>query len=77
MGCNRIGNEGAQIISEFLKYDTKLKRLNLSSSRIGAEGMKFLSEALIINKSIEFLDLGYMRATMDLGELGEFKYYNI
>jgi len=72
LGCNRIGNEGAKVIGEILKFNSKLERLSLPSSRIGAEGMRYLSESLIQNKSIKMLDLGYMRATMDLGELGNF-----
>ena len=71
LGCNRIGNEGAKIVADFLP-NTKLKRLNLSSSRIGAEGMKYLSDALLDNQCIEMLDIGFMRATMDLGELGNY-----
>ena len=58
LGCNRIGNEGAIVIADILKFDSKLKRLNLASSRIGAEGMKCLSEGLIQNRSIQMLDLG-------------------
>jgi Ran GTPase-activating protein (RanGAP) involved in mRNA processing and transport len=72
LGCNRIGNEGVKIISEFLKYDSKLERLNLASSRIGAEGMKCLAESLKLHPKLSVLDLGYMRATMDLGELGNY-----
>lgn len=72
LGCNRIGNEGAKVLSEGLKEDKNLIRLNLASSRIGAEGMGHLSEALKVHPKLRLLDLGYMRATMDLGELGNY-----
>lgn len=72
LGCNRIGDEGSKIISEFIKFPNKLTRLNLASSRIGAEGMKYLSEALVEHGKIQVLDLGYMRSTMDMGELGNY-----
>ncbi len=70
LGCNRIGNEGAKIIGQMLKHDKKLVRLNIASSRIGAEGMKHLSESLRGHPNLMVLDMGYMRSTIDLGELG-------
>lgn len=72
LGANRIGNQGAKIVSEILELDTKLVRLNLGSSRIGAEGMKYLSEPLKVHPSLKVLDMGYIKATMDLGELGNY-----
>ena len=72
LGANRIGNEGAKVLSEGLKCDKKLVRLNLASSRIGAEGMKHLCESLNGHPCLSVLDLGYMRSTMDLGELGNY-----
>ena len=72
LGGNRIGDEGARILSQGLTHDKKLVRLNLTSSRIGAQGMKHLAEALEGHPSLSVLDLGYMRATMDLGELGNY-----
>jgi Ran GTPase-activating protein (RanGAP) involved in mRNA processing and transport len=72
LGCNRIGNEGAKILGECLRYAPRLERLNLSSSRIGPIGMKYLCEHLNGNQSVKLLELGYMRATMDLGELNNF-----
>jgi Ran GTPase-activating protein (RanGAP) involved in mRNA processing and transport len=47
LGCNRVGDEGAAIVADILRIDSKLARLNLASCRIGAEGMKSLSEALV------------------------------
>lgn len=72
LGCNRIGNEGAELISKCLKYAPKLERLNLSSSRIGSLGMKCLCDVLSGNETIRIVDLGYQRSTMDLGELNNF-----
>lgn len=72
VGCNRIENKGAQILAEILKIDTKLVRFNAASSRIGAEGMQAMVEALRTHPTLMVLDIGYTRATMDLGELGNF-----
>lgn len=72
LGCNRIGNEGAAIVADIIRAESRLSRLNLASCRIGAAGMKHLSEALIERDAIRTLDLGYMRSTMDLGELGNY-----
>jgi uncharacterized protein (DUF924 family)/Ran GTPase-activating protein (RanGAP) involved in mRNA processing and transport/predicted esterase len=71
LGCNRIGNTGSKLISECLEYAPNLKRLNLASSRIDSEGMKYLCDGLKIS-SLKVLDLGYMRSSMDLGELNNF-----
>jgi hypothetical protein len=49
-----------------------LERINLSSSRIGKKGIKILVDNLKNNCKLTLLDIGYMRATMDLGELGNF-----
>ena len=70
LGANRIGDEGAKIITDFFEYENKLERVNLASSRIGAEGMRWLSVAKL--DKLKVLDIGYMRSTMDLGELGNF-----
>lgn len=72
LGANRIGDEGAQLLSQGLKIDKHLKRINLSSSRIGALGMKYLVEAFENNSKVELIDVGFMRSSMDLGEIGNF-----
>ncbi len=71
LGCNRIGNTGSKLISECLEYAPNLERLNLASSRIGSQGMKYLCDGFK-KSSIKVLDLGYMRSSMDLGELNNF-----
>lgn len=70
LGCNRIGDDGAKIIGDLLENDTCLVRLNIASSRIGSKGMKYLSDSLRNHPNLMVLDLGYMRSTIDLGELG-------
>jgi len=77
LGCNRIGNEGAKVLSRGLKNDKNLIRLNLASSRIGAQGMKYLSDALENHPSLAVLDLGYMRSTMVIKICSVFFVYNI
>lgn len=72
VGCNRLENRGAEMLAEILKLDTKLVRFNAASSRVGAEGMRAIAEALRTHPTLMVLDMGYTRATMDLGELGNF-----
>ncbi|RNA15578.1 leucine rich repeat [Brachionus plicatilis] len=72
LGANRIGDDGAKIVADILKTDSKLSRLNMTSSRIGPEGMKYLAQSMQSNSSLLLLDLGYMKASMDVGELGNF-----
>lgn len=68
VGCNRIGDEGARIISEGLMDHPTIKRLVLSSSGIGAKGAEALAELLLANSTLLYLDLGFQNMTAALRE---------
>lgn len=70
LGCNRLGNEGAKYLS-FMLMDNKCKltTLEIQSCGIGPLGSKYLADSLNINKSLIFLNMGFMKATNDLGEV--------
>ena len=58
LGSNRISNEGALLLAEILKTNTKLIILWLDSNRIDDEGVDFLADALIHhNRTLEELSL--------------------
>ena len=52
-----IGDEGAIILAEALKYNTSITSIDLASTRMCDEGLIALSEALKVNKSIESINL--------------------
>jgi len=68
--CNRLGDEGVAVLAEGLAANTKLKRLSLASNRIGPEGMRALAVVLAVHPSLTFVNLGWTRATSDVGEAG-------
>ena len=71
LGCNRLGNKGAQLIAEFLSSDKcgSLQLLEIASCGIEQEGADYISQSLRTNKSLVYLDMGYLRSTTDLGEI--------
>ena len=63
---NFITLEGVKIISEFLKNNKTLQKLNLSRNaqmQFKSEGVKYITEALKSNPNIEFLDFSFMNLT--------------
>ena len=54
---NRIGHQGASIISCSLKYNTTLMELSLGNNHIGDEGARHLASLLVVNDSLEMLNL--------------------
>ena len=69
MSCNALGDAGACEIALGLKHDQRLKRLGLASNCIGVDGARALVDALISHRSLQQLNLGYMKATILLGGL--------
>lgn len=70
VSCNRLGDDGVRLIAAGLRHNRGLKRLGLASNRIGPEGARTLADALKGHPSLQFLDLGWTRATSAVGEAG-------
>ena len=63
---NNITIEGVKIISDFLKINKTLQKLNLShnnQNHFKAEGVKYIIEALIESPNIKWINLSYMQLT--------------
>ena len=63
---NFITSDGAKIISDFLKNNKTLQKLNLSRNAQGQfkqEGVKYILDALLNNKNIEYIDFSFMNLT--------------
>jgi len=54
-----IGNEGASILADSLKINSRLTSLNLRRNVIGNEGASYLAESLKINSTLTSLDLSW------------------
>jgi hypothetical protein len=66
LSYNEIGDNGALIISKFVKSDTYLEVLILKSNSIGGKGAQALANALHYNLQINYLDLSNNEIT-DVG----------
>ena len=72
---NFLTLEGIEIISNFLKYNKTLQRLNLcrnAQCQFKAQGVKLITEALIDNPNIEAIDFSYMNLTGCGEAIGDF-----
>ena len=70
LSCNRLGDEGVEAIAPALAVNRTLRRVSFASNRIGPRGAAALARALAENTSIALLDLGFTKATVAVGELG-------
>lgn len=70
ISCNRLGDDGIEAIAPALAQARTLRRVSLASNRIGPRGARALAAALAENTSIELLDLGFTKATLAVGEVG-------
>lgn len=52
---------GTQAIAHSLMKNQTLKSLNLYRNKVDVDGARALKELLKVNKSLEFLDLGFNR----------------
>ncbi|KAI8999542.1 hypothetical protein BC832DRAFT_534322 [Gaertneriomyces semiglobifer] len=57
LGCNELGDKGAQLLATFLKDDASLEGLRLNANDIGPQGATSLANALHFNDRLNFLDL--------------------
>jgi Ran GTPase-activating protein (RanGAP) involved in mRNA processing and transport len=68
-GCNRLGDDGTQVIADALFDNKMLRRLILASAGIGIRGARALATMLQRNTTLMFLDLGLLKTTAALGEI--------
>ena len=54
-----IGDDGAEIVADFLNHDKTLKKVYLSGCFIGPLGAKAIAESLKHNQTVEHLGLDY------------------
>ena len=72
---NFLTLEGIEIISNFLKYNKTLQRLNLcrnAQCQFKAQGVKLITDALMDNPNIEAIDFSYMNLTGCGESIGNF-----
>jgi hypothetical protein len=48
-----IGDDGAEIVADFLKHNETLKKMWLMDCRIGSRGAKAIAESLKHNQTLE------------------------
>ncbi|RUS33130.1 hypothetical protein BC938DRAFT_472954 [Jimgerdemannia flammicorona] len=72
LSCCRLGDEGIIELSRGLANDTKLTHLGLGSNCIGPTGCRHLVDALRNHPALQFVTLGFTRATLLLGGLSNF-----
>jgi hypothetical protein len=53
----KIGDDGAEIVADFLKHDQTLRLVRLWSINIGPRGAKAIAESLMHNRTVELLNL--------------------
>ena len=56
---NRLGDDSIILLSDFLQYNTVLKKLNLSRNEITSAGMDILSESLRVNSTLQTLIINH------------------
>lgn len=70
LSCNRLGDDGVAEVARGLAANHNIRRASLASNRIGPRGAAALADALADHPSLEYLDLGFTKATVAVGELG-------
>ena len=61
LSCNNLGYSGIETLSNALKINKTIKKLNLFHNLFDVNGARRLSDALKINNILEELDIGYNR----------------
>jgi len=72
LSCNRLGDEGVSLLARGLAANRTIQRVSLASNCIGPDGAAALAAALAEHPSITLLDLGFTKATVAVGELGNY-----
>ena len=61
LSYNDIGDGGLSYLSESLKINSSLKKLNISDNHLTSNGLSYLSDALKINTGLDTLDISSLR----------------
>jgi Ran GTPase-activating protein (RanGAP) involved in mRNA processing and transport len=71
LGCNRLGDGGVEALALALQHpECPVQSLELASCGISANGAKALAEEVLMkNTQLVNLNLGYLKSTIDLGEI--------
>lgn len=72
LSCNRIADTGMEIIAPAIAQNTTLTRISFASNRIGPAGAKYFCQAIQNHPKINFINLGYIKSTDAVHELGNF-----
>jgi len=72
LSCNRLGDEGVEVIARGIAAYRTVRRFSLASNRVGPRGAAALAKALTGHPTLELLDLGFTKATVSIGELGNY-----
>ncbi len=72
LSCNRLGDEGVEEVARGLAANRTIRRVSLASNCVGPRGAAALARALGQHPSIVLLDLGFTKATVAVGELGNY-----
>ncbi len=72
LSCNRLGDEGVKVIARGLAANRTVRRFSLASNRVGPRGAAALAKALTGHPTLQLLDLGFTKATVAVGELGNY-----
>ena len=57
LGYRAIGDDGAEIVADFLKHDETVRKVWLYGCHIGSCGVKAMAESLKHNQTLEYLDI--------------------
>lgn len=72
LSCNRLGDDGVEALARGLAANRTIQRVSLASNCVGPRGAAALADALADHPSITLLDLGFTKATVAVGENGNF-----
>lgn len=68
LSCNRLCDIGIEEIAKAIPHNTTLQRISFASNRIGPEGARALCASLSHHPKINFLNIGYIKSTVAVGE---------
>lgn len=72
LSCNRLCDIGIEKIASAIALNSYLERISFASNRIGPDGTKYLCNSLKSHTTINFVNLGFLRSTVAVREMGNF-----